>query len=101
MILGHYDQNVTLFEQEAWYAPNDADAADPLVVLKKMKPYKGKYNLIDDLIQHHRPLLDAYDYILLPDSDFLWTTVNLTCYVQKANRFALTGPAVVGRHIIP
>lgn len=91
MILGHYDMKMDAFLREPWYT-------EDLVVLAKEKRYRGKFNFWEDIYDNHRSLMEQYNYVLLPDADFMWRTVDLTCYVKNANGFGLVGPAVVGYH---
>eukprot|EP00397_Hematodinium_sp_SG-2012_P045086 GEMP01050518.1.p1 GENE.GEMP01050518.1~~GEMP01050518.1.p1 ORF type:complete len:346 (+),score=52.10 GEMP01050518.1:150-1187(+) len=91
MILGHYDMQRNAYLHEPWYT-------EDLVVLVKEGQFHLKFQFWEQIYDNHQSLLEQYDYILIPDVDFLWTPVNLTCFVKNANGFGVVGPAVVGPH---
>lgn len=92
LVLCHYDRNMTVFAEESWY--------DGLVKISINHTFRNKFHCFDELYKNptHKVLLDEYDYMLIPDEDFLWVPVNLTCWVRQALPFGLVGPAVVGVH---
>eukprot|EP00397_Hematodinium_sp_SG-2012_P020711 GEMP01021354.1.p1 GENE.GEMP01021354.1~~GEMP01021354.1.p1 ORF type:complete len:306 (+),score=67.69 GEMP01021354.1:1093-2010(+) len=91
MILGHYDMKMHIYLREPWYT-------EDLVVFAVEKRIRGKYNFWEEIYDDHRSLMEQYNYVLLPDADFVWNTVDLTCYVKNANGFGIVGPAVIGFH---
>jgi len=91
MIIGHYDLNVDDFRQEPWYR-------DDFVVLSIVKKFPGKMVFTKYVLENHREVIDRYEHVLLSDADFLWTTVDMTCYLNKAKRFGMVAPALYGHH---